>query len=174
MVIYKVAHSLTVSKYCQSQMNKFYESRFLLPASSFVITALLMTAYEATKRQIFGDLTLWESHTITIVLTSVITALLSGLISRKLKSYYEKTKTTQARLETYEAAMRATSHYVGNMLNMTKIIEVEFNSSGTVNHDSVRELSEMLRLTELKVRGLCSLDNPTKENVDQYVKANLW
>lgn len=141
--------------------------------SSFVVSALLMTAYEATKQQIFGDLTLWESHTITIVFTSVVTALLAGIISGKLKAYYERTRSAQARLETYEAAMRATSHYVGNMLNMTKIIELEFNSSGTISHDSVRELSEMLRLTELNMRGLYLLDNPTKENVERYVKSNL-
>ncbi|MBI3222358.1 MAG: hypothetical protein HYZ46_04660 [Nitrosomonadales bacterium] len=154
-------------------MSKFYESRFLLPLFSFLITALLMTVYEATKYRIFGRLSLWESHVMTIVFTSMIAALLSGLIARKLKSYYDNTRTAQARLEIYEAAMRATSHYVGNMLNMAQLIEIEFNNSGTINHDSVRELGAMLRLTELNVQGLCSLENPTKENVEQYVKANL-
>lgn len=154
-------------------MSRLYESRFLLAAVSFILTALIMTLYEATKHQIFGDLTLWESHTITIVFTSVITAIFSGLIATKLRAHYEKTKTTQTRLETYEAAMRATSHYVGNMLNMVKLIEVEFKVSGEISHDSVQELSEMLRLTESSVRGLCALEDPTRENVEQYVRANL-
>ncbi|MBI3524600.1 MAG: hypothetical protein HY066_08740 [Betaproteobacteria bacterium] len=154
-------------------MNKIYESKSLLALLVFVLTALIMTVYEATKQQIFGEMSLWESHAITVVFTSVIAAVISWWLSQKFHAHFAETKLAEERINTYQSAMRATSHYMGNILNIFQLIELDIDASGKISEESLQMIYRELQKTEVNVRGLSLLETPTPENVARFVKENL-
>lgn len=45
---------------------------------TFTISILVMTIFEATKKPLLGDLTLWQSHTVTIVFSSLLATLFAS------------------------------------------------------------------------------------------------
>jgi diguanylate cyclase (GGDEF)-like protein/PAS domain S-box-containing protein len=91
-------------------MTKLYESNYLLTLFVFIATALLMIIYEASKHQLFGDISLWESHAITIVFTSTIAATIAWFLSNRLRKHYHEIQnslsTLNLRFETSERYLR--------------------------------------------------------------------
>jgi len=154
-------------------MNKIYESKSLLALLVFMLTALIMTVYEATKQQIFGEISLWESHAITVVFTSSIAAAISWWLSKKFHTHFAETRLAEERINTYQSAMRATSHYLGNILNIFKLIELDMDASGKISEESMRMIYAELQKTESSVQKLTLLETPTQENVARFVKENL-
>lgn len=54
----------------------------------FVISFAIMTIFESLKNPLFGDLTLWQSHSITIVFTSIL-VVISALYTYNVLKYIE-------------------------------------------------------------------------------------
>src|SRR4051794_18291786 len=53
--------------------------------ASFVITLVVMTLFEVMKQILKPSITIWQSHTITIVFTSCIVFLLSLMVLKEFK-----------------------------------------------------------------------------------------
>jgi len=65
----------------------------------FIVVATIMTTYEAIKETIFdGRLSQWESHMITIVVTSFLATLAAIIMQSWTKSLaYKRTRTNRKR-----------------------------------------------------------------------------
>jgi len=59
---------------------------------SFVVTSAVMFVYELIKEYTFNDLTKWQSHIVTIVFTSLLSAAVSFFISRRFIFYSTRLK----------------------------------------------------------------------------------
>jgi len=60
-------------------------STFPQLALIFVSTLALMTLYEATKSLVFPSITLWESHLVTISLSSIVATIAASYMLRRLR-----------------------------------------------------------------------------------------
>jgi len=74
----------------------------------FFIAMLIVTfAYELTKQLLFPSISIWESHTITILFTSIVSVVILFFPLRSLYREQEKTKKSLMLLEEAEKKLRA-------------------------------------------------------------------
>jgi PAS domain S-box-containing protein len=72
----------------------------------FLGFALLMTVFEGVKNALFSDdITLWTSHLITIVFTSIAATVTAIIVSRKVSSLARQTEAVQARASAFQNAL---------------------------------------------------------------------
>jgi hypothetical protein len=53
-----------------------------------VVTMCLMSAYELLKQLVIPDISIWESHTVTIIFTTVISTSASYFVLNKFRKLY--------------------------------------------------------------------------------------
>jgi hypothetical protein len=87
----------------------------------FIMTAIIMAVYETIKELLFkGTLTPWQSHTITIMITSVIATLTASIMRSWVLSIYLREKEIEAKeqsLVSFKLTLSAVNHIVNNVLN---------------------------------------------------------
>ena len=92
---------------------------------------VLMTAYEWLKQIIFPNITIWRSHLLTILFTSIIATITSFLIFKKLSIAYKKILDETAFRKTAENALKQ-SHDTLNTVLSASPIAIGFIENGLV------------------------------------------
>lgn len=151
------------------RLERMISSSTSVAVTTFLTTAVVMTAYESLKQQIFGNLTLWQSHVITIVFTSVLSTLIAWWVSKELSAHFNQTRPIKERVATYDAAMLATSHYVGNAFNLFQLVRMEVDSTGTVSHETLGLIEKELSITRDSLKDISTMDNPTIEKIKEFL-----
>lgn len=115
----KFSHSLTCTK-IKNKNNKFRLLKNL--TYTFFLSALTLTLYELLKQLIFPHVTIWQSHTITILVGSFVSVVAVFIVSRKqqvLINKIEKSKTeAENALKIREDFMYTISHEFKTPLNV--------------------------------------------------------
>jgi len=126
----------------------------------FIVVATIMTTYEAIKETIFdGRLSQWESHMITIVVTSFLATLAAIIMQSWTKSLAYKEQELiekEASVAAQKLILGAVNHILNNFLNHFLIIRINLEKNTPIEKNtldmldqSVADVSEKLRVLEL-------------------------
>ncbi|MEA3415486.1 MAG: hypothetical protein U9R02_04905, partial [Thermodesulfobacteriota bacterium] len=106
----------------------------------FLVVALVMTIYETIKETIFkGTLTPWQSHTITIIVTSFLATFTTIIIRSWSENILKKEQIIelqQQKLTIIKLLLNAVHHIVNNVLNYFQLIKLEVEDEGTVKKET--------------------------------------
>lgn len=123
------------------------KSPLILPVV-FIATAAMMGTYETIKELIFkGALTPWESHTITIIVTSTIAVVTAALMRSWIISVHEQEKIIAAKeqsLQSHKMILTAVNHIVNNALNYLQVVAIEIDTHGKVSQETLSLLENSI------------------------------
>lgn len=130
-----------------------------------------MTVYEGGKESIFhGTLTPWESHTITIIVTSLLATFAVIMARARALALLVKEKEVELhfqKLQTVRLLLEAVHHIVNNFLNHFHLIKLEVEETGQVNEATLKLLDESIEEAGKQIRILESIKDPAdKANYD--------
>ena len=133
--------------------------------------AALMTVYEGCKESIFhGTLTPWESHTITIIMTSLFATLAGIMAHVRARSLLAKEREVELqfqKLQTVKLLLQAVNHIVNNFLNHFQLLKLEMEETGKINEATLKLLDESIEEAGKQIRILESIKDPAdKANYD--------
>ncbi len=141
--------------------------RILLP---FFSMALLMTLFQWGKFFLFeGSYTIWQSHIITIIFTSLI-ATIVALFMINLTERVEKEKREmqlrESKLQTLKVTMFTVHHIVNNFLNRLQLIRLEAEEQDTISQESLEKLENDIAEVSKKLVDLSEIEHP--ESADDF------
>ena len=149
-------------------MKKIFQSTSGLLISTFLITAAVMTAYEFTKELIFkGSLSPWESHAITILLTSLMASFTGALLRLRVLETAQKEKTLEIEAQkavTLKLVLKAVHHILNNFVNHFQLAQLEIEENGRVKEETLEVLRQGFRETKKQLAILEHLDDPSDES----------
>ena len=152
-------------------------SRPVMLSVIFLTSASSMTLYEIAKQFIFGSkLTLWQSHVITILFTSIIATVIAGILEKRLHEQHESIKELEVldeRQKTHKAMLQATSHYINNALNQLQVFTMELEAPGTFDQSILDEAKKAIRKSSRDISELSMMENPSHESIKQFLKERL-
>jgi len=123
-----------------------------------------MTVYETIKELIFkGALTPWQSHTITIIITSVIATFTASLIRSWVLSISLKEKEVEAKeqsLVSFELTLSAVNHIVNNVLNYLQLVKVSIDNEGKVPEETLELLQDSIAEANVQMKILNKIQHP--------------
>lgn len=123
-----------------------------------------MTLYEGCKESIFhGTLTPWQSHTITIIVTSLLATVAVIMARARAVALLAKEKEVEVhfqKLQTVRLLLEAVNHIVNNFLNHFQLIKLEMEDTGKINEATLKLLDESIEETGKQIRVLESIKDP--------------
>ena len=126
-----------------------------------------MTIYEVIKEAIFkGSLTPWQSHTITILVTSFLATFTTIIIRSWSESILKKEQILelqQQKLATIKLLLNAVYHIVNNFLNHFQLIKLEVEDEGTVKEETLEILDRSIEETRQQLKILEEIREPDKK-----------
>ncbi|WP_439135493.1 hypothetical protein [Pseudomaricurvus sp.] len=138
----------------------------------FLVTALVMFIYEWLKEWIFaGQLTAWESHTITIFVTALLATLAAWLLrdwSHRLDLKQQQMEVERQKALSVRLLLSTTQHIVNNVLNQFQLIQLEAER-GEVRQETLKLLEDSVAEAKQQIRLLECIDDPaSKESYDHF------
>lgn len=133
----------------------------------FFIVALIMTIFEVIKEAIFkGELTPWQSHTITIL----VTAFLAVFAALALRSWSENIlkkeqilNLQQQKINTLNLILKAVHHIVNNFLIHFRFIKRDIKENNSVRKETMEILDSSIQEVVQQLKILEELKEPDKE-----------
>ena len=140
----------------------------------FLVVALIMTLYEAIKEVIFkGALTPWQSHTVTILVTSSLATFAavsirswSESILKKeqiLKLQQQNIKLHQKSIHTLNLTLNAVHEIINDFLIHYRFIKRDIKKDGTVSIEAVGILDSSIQEVIQQLEILKDLKDSDKE-----------
>lgn len=130
----------------------------------FICTAAIMTVYESFKEFLFkGTLTPWQSHSITIIVTSGIATITVSIMRSWLITIYSKEKEIEIKeqsLVSFELILSAVNHIVNNVLNYLQVIKIDMDEYGKVNDETINLFEESLKDADKQMKILNKIKTP--------------
>jgi len=130
----------------------------------FITAVIIMTIYESAKEFLFkGSLTPWQSHSITIIITSIIATFTASLMRSWILSIYLKEKKVEIKeqsLASFELILSAVNHIVNNVLNYLQLVKVEIDDYGKVNEETLAVLEESIVEASKQMKILNKIQTP--------------
>ncbi len=124
-----------------------------------------MTIYESIKEFLFdGALTLWQSHAITIIVTSIIATLSASVMRTWILSVHLKEKEIQSKEQSmlsFRLVLSAVNHIINNVLNYFQIIKLDIENHGKIDSERMRLLEEGIREANKQVKILNEIQKPS-------------
>ena len=138
-----------------------YLKRIFLP---FILMAIVMTLYQVIKFYLLqGHYTIWESHLMTIVFSSVLATCVSLALSNwteKIEKRRVEVELREARLRTLQATMHTVQHIVNNFLNCVMLIRFEAEEDGAISKDSLDKLEAKIQEVSKQLVEIGELEDP--------------
>jgi len=138
-----------------------YVKRIFLP---FILMAIVMTLYQVIKFYLLqGHYTIWESHIMTIVFSSLLATSVSLALSNwteKIEKRKVEVELREARLRTLQATMHTVQHIVNNFLNCVMLIRFEAEEDGAISKDSLEKLEAKIQEVSKQLVEIGELDDP--------------
>jgi len=79
----------------------------------------------------------------------------------------------EERSNTHQATMMATFHYLNNSLNQFQLVLMELETKGRIDEELIQEIKASIDKTATEMREFRLMENPTKENVQKFIKDRL-
>ena len=125
----------------------------------FLLSATVMLVYEGFKEMIFhGSLSPWQSHALTIFITSLIATLAASVVRTRVNTIAMKEQS----LLSFRLVMSAVNHIVNNALNYIRLIRMELDSDGKVREDTLHMLEASLLEAEEQMKILNRIEEPDR------------
>ncbi|MBI4792548.1 MAG: hypothetical protein HY789_07475 [Deltaproteobacteria bacterium] len=138
-----------------------YVKRIFLP---FFLMAFVMSLYQVIKFFLLkGEYTIWESHIMTIVFTSLLATIVSLCLTNwteRIEKRRMEVELREARVRTLQATMRTVQHIVNNFLNCLMLIRLEAEEEGTISKNSLEKLEANILEVSKQLIELGELDDP--------------
>jgi hypothetical protein len=139
---------------------KFFK-RIVLP---FLLMAIVMSLYQVIKFYLLkGEYTIWESHVMTIVFTSLLATIVSLCLSNWTESIEKRRREVElreARVRTLQTTMHTVQHIVNNFLNCLMLIRLEAEEEGAISKNSLEKLETNILEVSKQLVALGELDDP--------------
>jgi len=136
----------------------------------FISAFLIMAAYEALKEFVFeGTLTPWQSHTITIIITSFIAMLTASVMQSWVIRVHLKQKEIESKEEvisSFNLVLSAVNHVMNNVLNYFQLVKLELDDNGNVTKETMKLLEDNLQEAHKQMNILNQIQNP--QDPDSY------
>ena len=140
----------------------------------FIVVALIMTVYEVIKEIIFkGALTPWQSHTITILVTSFLATLAAvtirswseSILKREhiLKLQQQNIKLQQKSIRTSNLTLNAVQNIVNDFLIHYRFIMRDVKKDGSVSKEAMEVLDSSIQEVVQQLEILEEMKNPDME-----------
>ncbi len=130
----------------------------------FGIIALGMTIFELAKETIFHDeLTMWQSHAITIFFTSLLGTVVFVMLNRwfmSLAATYTAISVKKEKLRALELTCQAVYHIVNNFLNSFQLIKLQADSPEGVKAETLKLLDESALKVQRQLKILEGIEDP--------------
>ncbi|MFT4753680.1 MAG: hypothetical protein ACI85Q_001228 [Salibacteraceae bacterium] len=143
-----------------------YKNHSIIFISSGLIFTIMLI-FEFSKEQVFrGQLTLWQSHWLTIIFSTSLTFCISVFSVQKILSLERREQSLTIReekLKTLKSVMRIVHHHMNNLSHNLGIIDVEMNSFNSVNQSTLVSLHKNLAGTALEMNRLVKIEDPFNE-----------
>ncbi len=141
----------------------------------FLVVALVMTIYELIKEVVFkGALTPWQSHTVTILVTSFLATFAavsirswSETILKKeqiLKLQQQNIKLQQKSIRTSNLTLNAVHNIVNDFLIHYRFIKRDAKKDGSVSKEAMEVLDSSIQEVIQQLEILEELRKPDKED----------
>ena len=140
----------------------------------FFAVAVIMAVFEVIKEVIFkGALTPWQSHTITILVTSFL-ATFTALVIRSwsenilkkeqiLKLQQQNIKLQQKNIHTFNLTLNTVHHIVNNFVIHYRFIMRDVREDGSVRKEAVEVLDASIQEVAQQLKVLEELKDPEQE-----------
>ncbi len=136
----------------------------------FSVAFSIMAIYETLKELVFeGSLTPWQSHTITIIITSLIATLTASIMQSWIISVHLKQKEIESKeksISSFHLVLSAVNHVMNNVLNYLQLIRLELDNDGKVTKETMKLLEENLQEADKQMKILNQIQNP--QDPDSY------
>lgn len=150
-------------------INRIFSSKWSL-VLVFICSLILMTSYETLKEFVFqGRLTSWQSHTITIIVTSLIATVSAAIMRSWVLSVYHQQKEIENKaqlLSSFDVVRSAVNHVMNNLLNYFHLVQMEVDDTGKVSKDTLRLLEESVEEARNQIKVLNQIQDP--HNPESY------
>lgn len=135
--------------------------------------AVLMTLFQSGKFYLLqGTYTIWQSHVITIVFTSLIATIVSLLMvnrTEKIENKKKELELRESKIRTLQITMFTVHHIVNNFLNRLLLIRIEAEEEGTISQQTLEKLETDISDVSRKLVALSELEHPENpENFSQF------
>lgn len=133
----------------------------------FFVVGLIMTLYEVVKEAVFQHtLAPWESHIITILVTSFLATFAAVSIrswSERILKKEQEARLQQKKMVTLELILQAVHHIVNNFLNHFILIKHEAEDRGVVGETTLALLDSSIEEVKQQLKVLEGIADPEKE-----------
>lgn len=133
----------------------------------FIVVAFVMTVYEAIKEVIFkGALTPWQSHTITILVTSFLATFAAVAIRSWSESILKKEqilKLQQQKIHTLNLVLKAVQNIVNNFFVHFQFIKRDVKGDGSIRKETLEILDSSIEDVVQQLKILEEIKDPDKE-----------
>jgi CheY-like chemotaxis protein len=79
----------------------------------------------------------------------------------------------EERSDTHKATLLASYHYLNNALNQFQLVLLELETKGNIDEALLQDLKTSIVKTADDMREFGHLENPTRENVQKFIKEHL-
>jgi len=155
-------------------MKEVLSRSFGIYVALFLVVAVIMTVYEVIKEVIFkGALTPWQSHTITILVTSFLATFAAvtirswseSILKREqiLKLQQQNINLQQKSIRASNLTLKAVQNIVNDFLIHYRFIMRDVNKDGSVSKEAMEVLDSSIQEVVQQLEILEEMKNPDKE-----------
>lgn len=127
-------------------------------------TFLVMLAFETGKEFFLnGALTAWQSHWITIGVTTALSGSVTLLAMNRVLAHRQEALTLQMReekLKTLNQVMRLVRHHVNDLGNNLQLVDIELKNYGELKAETVDILQRAVGRTAEEMERLSAIEDP--------------
>ena len=138
----------------------------------FFAMAFIMTLFQWGKFYLFaGTYTIWQSHVITIVFTSLIASIVSMFmmnLTERIEKEKKELELRESKIRTLKITMFTVHHIVNNFLTRLQLIRVEAEEEGTISQESLEKLEKDISEVSEKLVALSEIEHP--DSADDFSK----
>jgi methyl-accepting chemotaxis protein len=80
---------------------------------------------------------------------------------------------SEERAKTHQATIFAAHHYLNNALNNFQLVLIEIENNHHINNELLQKVQDSIFKIAYEMREFGQLENPTKENVEKFIKDRL-
>ncbi|WP_048150113.1 sensor histidine kinase [Methanolacinia paynteri] len=160
------------------------KTRFLKNISIvFILTFIFMSAYELSKQALFPGITIWTSHIVTIIVTTILAVIIASIPLLRTERLILQLDRKQNEIETMETSILKSNKKLNmlssitrhDMLNLLTVITAY--TEMIADADAVRKNPENNSYVQKIQRSVRSLNNvviSTRDYQDIGVNAPTW
>ncbi|WP_162888703.1 hypothetical protein [Dechloromonas sp. HYN0024] len=139
----------------------------------FGSTMLGVLAFQGLKVLFVDDATPIQACLAILIIVAVLASFLAYIVAAFIEKYDGSDDSVDEKHELYGAAMTASMHYLGNAISSFQLIELEVDERATVSKETLKQISSLLANTKYHLKYLSALENPTPQDVCDYILEDL-